>query len=291
MKKGTLVLGAVAAVLALAGGAWGANKYLITSWTQVQPGVLKGANMQDKSIGLRKLTSGARDALRGQQGPQGPVGPTGARGPIGPQGGSGPIGPQGDRGPVGPTGARGPIGPQGERGPVGPTGATGATGAQGTDINYEVDNGTDWALSNMPNALANSNNGYEDAGIVVDLGPASSFNGYSVEGTGNLVKNIWITDGSEAYTPGEHSLSSTPDFSFFTENEDGTWAAQDAQASAYGQNATSDAIASGYDGYEVYAWVGVTNNGSTGVTGHIASVNGTPVNADVKVGRTTASAR
>ena len=143
----------------------------------------------------------------------------------------------------------------------------------------------------MPNALANTDQGYEDAGVVVDLGPASSFNGYTVTGTGNLLKNIWITDGSEAFTPGEHSLSSDPDFSFFTENQDGTWAAADAKANPYGQNATSDEIASGYDGYEVYAWVGVTNDGTTGVTGHISTVNGTPVNADVQVGRSTASAR
>ena len=160
-----------------------------------------------------------------------------------------------------------------------------------SDVNYEVDDGTDWALSNMPLALANTNAGYEDAGVVVDLGPASSFNGYSVSGTGPLVKNLWITDGSEAFTPGEHSLSGTPDFSFFTANNDGTWAAQDAKASAYGQNATNDDIATGYAGYEVYAWVGVTNDGTTGRTGHINSVNGTPVNADVKVGRSTASAR
>jgi hypothetical protein len=189
---------------------------------------------------------------------------------------------------MGPTGVTGPAGPKGDRGPAGPTGTQ---GPQGTDINYEVDNGSVWALTNMPIALANANAGYEDAGVVVDIGPAGTFNGYTVTGTGPLVKNIWITDGSEAFTPGEHPLSSQPDFSFFTQNNDGTWAAQDAKAAPYGQNATNEDIQSGYDGYEVYAWVGVTNNGTTGRTGHIATVNGTPVNATVRVGRTTASAR
>ncbi len=300
MKRTLIVLGAVALGLAIAAGSWAGSRYIITKPSQVKPRTLKGSNIRKHTLGLSLLSRSAIRELRGKRGPagpRGPIGPTGANGPTGAQGPTGFEGPTGAEGPTGfegPTGAEGPTGlegPTGAQGPTGPQGASGPAGPQSPDINYEVDNGSDWALTNMPIALANTNAGYEDAGVVVDLGPASSFHGVPVTGTGNLVRNIWITDGSEAFTPGEHSLSSTPDFSFFTRNSDGTWAAQDAKAAPYGQNATNADIASGYDGYEVYAWVGVTNDGSATSTGHIDTVNGTPVNADVKVDGSTASAR
>src|SRR5579862_249313 len=102
MKRTVLVLGVLAAVLAVAGGAWAGSKYIITSADQVQPGSLRGWNMGDNTIGLRKLANGAKAALRGDQGPQGPSGPQGDRGAVGPTGASGPQGPKGDSGPQGP---------------------------------------------------------------------------------------------------------------------------------------------------------------------------------------------
>jgi hypothetical protein len=156
-------------------------------------------------------------------------------------------------------------------------------------VNYEVDNGTNWALATMPLALANSNAGYEDAGVVVDLGPVSDFAGITAKGTGPLADNIWITDGPEAYSPGQHALSAAVNFTYGTDNGDGTfYMMTGAQA---GKNLTAVQIASQYKGFEAYAWVGVTSDGTSTVTGHIASVNGTHVDNDVTLDGTTASAR
>ena len=56
----------------------------------------------------------------------------------------------------------------------------------------------------MPLALKNTAIGYEDAGIVVDIGPISDFAGITATGSGPLVENLWITDGPGAYVPGLH---------------------------------------------------------------------------------------
>jgi len=87
MKRTILVLGTLALALALTSGAWAAQKYLITSWTQVKPGTIRGANIKNHTLGLRKFSTAAKAGLEGPSGPQGnsgPVGPTGARGPQGP---------------------------------------------------------------------------------------------------------------------------------------------------------------------------------------------------------------
>src|ERR1700704_4470693 len=78
------VAATVALVLSMAGGAFAASHYLITSTKQISPKVL--------------------GKLKGRRGPAGPQGPTGA---IGPQG---PGGPQGNRGPAGQRGEQGPPG-------------------------------------------------------------------------------------------------------------------------------------------------------------------------------------
>jgi Collagen triple helix repeat (20 copies) len=253
MKRTILALGTIALALALAGGAWAGKRYVITSSRQVKPGVLT----------LRNLSKGAVKHLHGAKGKRGATGPQG---------------PKGDTGAPGPKGDSGPQGPQ---------------GVQGSLVNYEVDNGSAWALSNMPNALKNGNGGYEDAGVVVDLGPASSFNGITATGTatgGTLAENIWITDGGEAYTPGYHLFSNGPaDFSYYSDNGNGTWSPLDAQAQTYGSDKTTAEIASTFAGYEVYAWVGVTSNGTSTVTAHIASVNGTSVDDNVTLNGTTAA--
>ncbi len=89
MKRTILVLGTLALALALTSGAWAAQKYLITSWNQVKPGTLRGADINDHTLGLKKFSTAAKAGLRGAQGP---VGPTGARGP------QGNVGPKGDSG-------------------------------------------------------------------------------------------------------------------------------------------------------------------------------------------------
>ena len=78
------VAATLALVLAMAGGAFAASHYLITSTKQISPKVLS--------------------KLKGRRGLAGPQGPTGA---IGPQG---PGGPQGSRGPPGQRGEQGPPG-------------------------------------------------------------------------------------------------------------------------------------------------------------------------------------
>jgi hypothetical protein len=271
MKRTILALGAIALALALAGGAWAGKRYLITSSSQVKNGSLTGADIKNHSLTLSDISSGATGSFEPpvSQGPRGPAGP---RGPRGATGATGPAGLQGATGSQGPQGA---TGPQGLRGP------------QGSLVNYEVDNGTDWALANMPLALANTSAGYEDAGVVVDLGPASKFAGITATGTGSLKDNIWITDGGEAFSPGMHSLSSPADFTYGSDNGDGTFYMM--TGSHAGQNLSIADIKADYAGFEAYAWVGVTSDGASTVTGHVASVNGTHVSDDVTLDSTTAA--
>ena len=259
MKRTIIALGAIALALALAGGAWARKRYVITSSAQVKNGSLK----------LADLSKGARQDLKGAQGQAGPAGPKGD------------------------TGSQGPKGEQGEKGEKGEKGETGPRGPQGSLVNYEVDNGAAWALSNMPNALKNADGGYEDAGVVVDLGPAGSFAGIAVKGTstgGELLDNVWITDGGEAFAPGYHLFSAGPaDFSYYSDNGDGTWSPLDAKAAANGGNLSTAELAHTYAGYEAYAWVGVTSDGSSTVTAHITSVNDTNVDDHVTLDTTTAA--
>jgi hypothetical protein len=263
MKRTIIALGAIALALALAGGAWAGKRYLITSSSQVKPGSLTGANIKNHSLTARDISPGVLGAF---------VPPS--------QGSTGPAGPQGPKGSTGPQGLQGDKGDKGDKGDRGP---------QGSIANYEVDNGSSWALANMPLALRNADTGYEDAGLVVDIGPAANFAGITFTGSGPLKDNIWITDGSEAFTPGEHSLSSTVDFSYGFDNGDGTFYMSSGPYS--GQTLTVAQIDSDFAGYEAYAWVGVTSDGSSTVTGHVSSVNGTNVNGDVTLDSKTAAVR
>ena len=76
------------AIFVLGGGAWAAQRYLITNIHQIKPSVVT--------------------QLRGRTGARGATGATGAQGPQGPQGpANGIVGPQGPVGPKGDTGAPG----------------------------------------------------------------------------------------------------------------------------------------------------------------------------------------
>jgi hypothetical protein len=268
MSRTILALGATALALALAGGAWAGKRYIITSSHQVKPGVLTGANLKNHSIGLRQLDRTVQKDVR-SGGPQGPAGPAGPKGDTGAQG------PKGD------TGAQGPIGPQG------PRGATGARGPYGIIAFAEVNNGSSWALTPMPLALPDANAGYEDAGVVRDIGAVSSFTGVAFTGSGPLADRVWITDGGEAFSPGMHAVADGFDFTCGSDNGDGSFHMM--SGSHAGEDLTVSQIQADYAGYEAYGWVGVTGDGTTSVSGHVGSIGGNPVSADVTVDSTTAA--
>lgn len=71
----------IALIVSLTGTA-AAARFVITSSSQVKPG----------SLEVKNLSTKARAALRGQQGPAGPAGAPGTAGPAGSQGAAGPSG-------------------------------------------------------------------------------------------------------------------------------------------------------------------------------------------------------
>jgi hypothetical protein len=105
----------LALVFAMTGGAYAANKYLITSTKQISPKVLK--------------------SLKGKAGANGAQGPAGAAGAAGPAGATGPAG----------AGASGPAGPAGPTGPAGQAGTNGTTGFTKTLPSGETEKGT-WGI-------------------------------------------------------------------------------------------------------------------------------------------------
>src|SRR5204863_9454850 len=154
MKRTIIALGAIA--LALAGGAWAGKRYLITSSSQVKDGALSGADIKNHSLTARDISPSVLGAFVPPS-----QGSTGPAGPQGPKGDTGPAGPQGPKGLTGPQGQQGDKGDKGDRGP------------QGSLANHDVDRRSSRALANLPLALAHANGGYEHAGTVVDVGPAS----------------------------------------------------------------------------------------------------------------------
>jgi hypothetical protein len=110
----TAAIATLALVFTMTGGAYAANRYLITSTKQIKPSVL--AQLKGKS--------GAAGAA-GVQGPQGPQGSQGAKGETGNAGSAGEKGTDGEKG------RDGEKGEKGEKGATGVTGATGAAGSSG----------------------------------------------------------------------------------------------------------------------------------------------------------------
>lgn len=167
-------------------------------------------------------------------------------------------------------------------------------------IAYEVDNGTDYSLASGPIALANSGAGYEDAGPVLNLGPVSNFTGITAKGTSNLAANVWISDGSQAYSPGETPLSSGANFCYGLGQSNPTTGtvtsfymtgSSTACGTDYAHTISASQVATDFAGYQAYAWVGVDTNGSYPVSGSVTRVNGAPVNATLSLTSITASAQ
>lgn len=99
----------------LAGGAWAASRYLVTSTGQIKPNVL------------------AQIEKSGPQGPKGDPGATGPAGPAGPAGAEGAVGAAGIAGPGGPAGPAGVTGPAG---PSGPGGLVAGYSAVGSPVDF-----------------------------------------------------------------------------------------------------------------------------------------------------------
>jgi hypothetical protein len=118
----------LALVFAMSGGAYAANKYLITSTKQISPKVLK--------------------SLKGKAGANGAQGPAGAAGATGAGGPQGPVGAAGAKGETGAAGAPGTNGTNGTNGTTGFTktlpsketlkGQWSATGWNGTEEQHSV---------------------------------------------------------------------------------------------------------------------------------------------------------
>ncbi len=104
------VAATLALLFAMTGGAYAANKFLITSTKQISPKVLK--------------------ALKGANGKNGANGAAGSVGSPGPAGPAGPGGGQGPQGPAGATGAAGKEGPPGKNGANGKEGSPWTAGGK-----------------------------------------------------------------------------------------------------------------------------------------------------------------
>jgi hypothetical protein len=115
--------GIVATAVAATAGGFAAQRYIITSSSQIKPG----------AVGYVNLSPAARTRLAGVRGPRGPVGRQGSAGAQGPAGAQGAPGPQGPAGTQGAPGPQGPAGAQGGTGPQGPTGPQGAAGQDSTN--------------------------------------------------------------------------------------------------------------------------------------------------------------
>jgi Collagen triple helix repeat (20 copies) len=229
--SGALIVACVALFVSLSGGAYAATTFILPAGSVGRQQIKTGAVSTSKLSPWinRMLTDVATGHIKGLQGPKGDGGATGAvgaTGATGSPGATGATGAKGDTGATGTTGAKGDTGATGATGAKGDTGATGATGPQGPQgaqgpagqngtnrtngtngtngadasmLGYEVSNGATWSLSGLPVAIAASNPSYEDAAVLVDLGPASQFNGITIQGSGPISDDVWITNGSEAY--------------------------------------------------------------------------------------------
>jgi hypothetical protein len=117
-------------LLAFAGGAVGAGKYVITRSSQIKPGSVAYANL---SPAVQRALRSRTTTVRGEAGSAGPAGAKGDPGAVGAKGDRGPAGLAGATGSQGAAGGTGPQGPAGAQGPQGVQGPTGPQGADGAN--------------------------------------------------------------------------------------------------------------------------------------------------------------
>ena len=121
VKRTITVLAALALVLTVTTGTFAAQKYVISTSSQIKPG----------TIGYAHLSASAKLRLKGNRGPAGAAGAKGAQGPAGAQGAQGPAGAPGPAGAAGAPGAKGDKGDTGNTGPAGPDDANALARASG----------------------------------------------------------------------------------------------------------------------------------------------------------------
>jgi hypothetical protein len=289
--SGALIVACVALFVSLSGGAYAATTFILPVGSVGSRQIKTGAVTTSKLSPWvnRMLNDVATGHIKGLQSPNGGTGAAGATGATGPTGATGATGASGAQG------AQGNQGPAGQNGTDGTNGTDGANGADASMLGYEVSNGASWSLSGLPLAIAADNPSYEDAAVLVDLGPASQFNGITIQGSGPISDDVWITNGSEAYSFGSYSTSGV-NFTYGSGSGSGSsetfYMEGNSADPNYGQTLTAQQVAQDYAGYEVYAWVGLYQTGtpSSTVNGTVTSVNGTPVNANLSLSATSARA-
>jgi hypothetical protein len=135
MRKLTVMVVAIAALLAVTSGAFAAQKYVITSTKQIKPSVMQSLKGKQGTPGTPGATGGigpqGSRGPAGSQGPEGSEGAPGSKGATGAQGSPGAKGESGAQGATGPKGDKGDTGNQGDRGITGSTGPKGDAGLQG----------------------------------------------------------------------------------------------------------------------------------------------------------------
>ncbi len=154
-----------------------------------------------------------------------------------------------------------------------------AASTTSNSLSYEFDNGNfslaaqqSWYWELQKNTAAINatihDYGYADAGIVMDLGSASTFTGINAVTSGPMSINVWIGDGTDASTPGQYASAN---FSYGFEQPNGSFYM--TSGNYEGQTLTAAQIATDFSNFEVYGWVGLVYSGVS-ISGSVSSVNG-----------------